>query len=63
MAEASLADMRARISPGAAMAVMMPMMATTISSSIRVKPPLPLAFMVPLLRRSPGGLGEPAAVD
>ena len=45
MAEASLADMRARISPGAAMAVMMPMMATTISSSMRVKPLLPLAFM------------------
>ena len=38
MAEASLPDMRARSSHGIAMAAMMPMIATTISSSIRVNP-------------------------
>src|SRR6202171_5055611 len=38
MADASLPDMRARSKPGTAMAAMMPMIATTISSSIRVKP-------------------------
>ena len=38
MADASLPDMRARSRPGTAMAAMMPMMATTISSSISVKP-------------------------
>ena len=38
MAEDSLPDMRARSRPGTAMAAMMPMIATTISSSIRVKP-------------------------
>src|SRR5262245_47093878 len=38
MAEASLPDMRARSRPGTAIAAMMPMIATTIRSSIRVKP-------------------------
>jgi hypothetical protein len=38
MADASLPDMRARSRPGTAMAAMMPMIATTISSSISVKP-------------------------
>src|SRR5213083_1603868 len=38
MADASLPDMRARSRPGTAMAAMMPMIATTISSSINVKP-------------------------
>src|SRR3954464_5052366 len=38
MADASLPDMRARSRPGTAMAAMMPMIATTISSSMRVKP-------------------------
>ena len=38
MADASLPAMRARSRPGMAIAAMMPMMATTISSSISVKP-------------------------
>src|SRR6185436_8497396 len=38
MADASLPDIRARSRPGTAIAAMMPMMATTISSSMRVKP-------------------------
>src|SRR6266545_1615716 len=38
MAAASLPDMRARSRPGTAIAAMMPMIATTISSSMRVKP-------------------------
>ena len=38
MADASLPDMRARRRPGIAMAAMMPMIATTISSSMSVKP-------------------------
>ena len=38
MADASLPDIRARSRPGTAMAAMMPMMATTISSSMSVKP-------------------------
>jgi hypothetical protein len=38
IAEASLPDIRARNSPGTAIAAMIPMMATTISSSISVKP-------------------------
>src|SRR5262249_51732810 len=38
MADASLPDIRARSRPGTAMAAMMPMMATTISNSINVKP-------------------------
>src|SRR5262245_1454281 len=38
MAEASLPDIRARRRPGTAIAAMMPMIATTISSSMRVKP-------------------------
>ena len=38
MADASLPDMRARSKPGTAIAAMMPMIATTISSSISVKP-------------------------
>src|SRR3954467_4598115 len=38
MADASLPDIRARSSPGTAMAAMIPMIATTISSSMRVNP-------------------------
>src|SRR3954471_4070842 len=38
MADASLPDMRARRRPGTAIAAMMPMIATTINSSMRVKP-------------------------
>ena len=38
MADASLPDMRARSRPGTAIAAMMPMIATTINSSINVKP-------------------------
>ena len=38
IADASLPDIRARSSPGTAIAAMMPMIATTISSSINVKP-------------------------
>src|SRR6202163_664058 len=38
IADASLPDMRARSRPGTAIAAMMPMIATTISSSINVKP-------------------------
>src|SRR3954451_19260228 len=39
IADASLPDIRARSRPGTAIAAMMPMIATTISSSISVKPP------------------------
>src|SRR5512145_951045 len=45
IAEASLPDMRARSRPGTAIAAMMPMMATTISNSISVKPLLPRILM------------------
>ena len=38
MADASLPDIRARSSPGTAIAAMMPMIATTIKNSISVKP-------------------------
>ena len=38
MADASLPEMRARSRPGTAIAAMMPMIATTISSSMSVKP-------------------------
>ena len=38
MADASLPDMRARSRPGTAIAAMIPMIATTMSSSINVKP-------------------------
>jgi hypothetical protein len=41
MADASLPDMRARSRPGTAIAAMMPMIATTMSSSMSVKPLLP----------------------
>jgi hypothetical protein len=49
MADASFPDIRARSSPGTAMAAMMPMMATTINSSMRVKPLLVFVRMVLLL--------------
>src|SRR5215472_10428882 len=49
MAEASLPDMRARSKPGTAIAAMMPMIATTISNSIRVKPFDSRIFMFSLL--------------
>jgi hypothetical protein len=38
MADASLPEMRARNRPGTAIAAMMPMIATTMSNSMRVKP-------------------------
>src|SRR5207249_4513284 len=53
MAEASLPDMRARSRPGTAIAAMMPMIATTISSSMRVKPSFfCIFFKFNLLERS-----------
>ena len=47
MADASLPAIRARSRPGTAIAAMMPMIATTISSSISVKPLL-LPFLMSL---------------
>src|SRR5260370_23621146 len=62
MAAASLAETRARSRLGIAMAAMIPMIATTIRSSIRVKPPAVLrTFLRPALpsiarlRESRGG--------
>src|SRR5436189_5274238 len=52
IADASLPDMRARSRPGTAIAAMMPMIATTISSSIRVKPSDFRTFIPILLRPS-----------
>src|SRR5918996_4910029 len=46
MADASLPEMRARSRPGTAIAAMIPMIATTISSSIRVKPFWLRTFMI-----------------
>src|SRR5438874_8492447 len=46
MVDASLPDMRARSRPGTAIDAMMPMIATTISSSTRVKPPASCAFIL-----------------
>src|SRR5262245_47157490 len=46
IAEDSLPDMRARRRPGTAIAAMMPMIATTISSSMRVKPLVSRIFIV-----------------
>src|SRR5437763_1381714 len=45
IADASLPDMRARSRPGTAMAAMMPMIATTISNSMRVNPLLARIFI------------------
>jgi hypothetical protein len=45
IADASLPAIRARSKPGMAMAAMMPMIATTISSSISVKPLLLRTFI------------------
>src|SRR3954447_19147597 len=47
IADASLPDMRARSRPGTAIAAMMPMIATTISSSISVNPSCLRIFTVP----------------
>src|SRR6185295_7602574 len=47
MADASFPAMRARRRPGTAIAAMIPMMATTISSSISVKPLVLRIFMMP----------------
>src|SRR5437867_8527020 len=44
IADASLPDIRARSRPGTAIAAMMPMIATTISSSMRVNPLLDRTF-------------------
>ena len=46
MADDSLADCRARNSAGIAIAAMMPMIATTMSSSISVKPSMAFAHLV-----------------
>src|SRR5216684_3921977 len=54
MAEASLPDIRARSKPGTAIAAMMPMIATTISSSIRVKPLLSRIFISDSFKRRIG---------
>src|SRR5207244_44891 len=51
MADASLPEMRARSRPGTAMAAMMPMIATTISSSMRVKPFWLRTFIANLLKK------------
>src|SRR5437868_8308678 len=58
IADASLPDMRARSSPGTAIAAMMPMIATTISSSMRVKP---LALRIFFINDSVGKGLLPAA--
>jgi hypothetical protein len=50
IADASLPAMRARRRPGIAIAAMMPMIATTISSSMRVKPLLSRIFIALLLK-------------
>src|SRR5947209_8385060 len=50
IADASLPDMRARSRPGIAIAAIMPMIATTISSSMRVKPFALRIFIRNLLR-------------
>src|SRR4029450_9436705 len=50
MAAASLPEMRARRRPGTAIAAMMPMIATTISSSMRVKPFSLRTFIPDLLK-------------
>jgi hypothetical protein len=55
MADASLPDWRARSRPGTAMAAMMPMIATTISSSIRVNPSFFCSFFTVALLESRAG--------
>src|ERR1700730_11659191 len=55
MADASLPDIRARSRPGTAMAAMMPMIATTISNSMRVKPELARIFIFLAPSRKPLG--------
>ena len=45
IAQASLPEMRARTRPGMAMAAMIPMIATTMSSSISVNPAVRRNFM------------------
>src|SRR5213078_1718317 len=59
MADASLPDMRARSRPGTAIAAMMPMIATTINSSIRVKP-LELRIFISLSSRKKLGQTQSA---
>ena len=54
IADASLPDIRARSRPGTAMAAMMPMMATTMSSSMSVKP---LLLRIRMMYQSPHDLG------
>src|SRR5262252_222682 len=49
IAEASLPDIRARRRPGTAIAAMMPIIATTISSSISVNPCCARTFIIRLL--------------
>src|SRR5262245_2237043 len=51
IADVSLPDMRARRRPGTAIAAMMPMIATTISSSMSVKPFWLRTFMTLLLTK------------
>src|SRR4030095_4864802 len=56
MADVSLPDMRARSRPGTAIAAMMPMMATTISSSISVNPSFFFSILTTLSLNAPGCL-------
>src|SRR5687767_3889829 len=49
IADVSLPDILARSNPGTAMAAMMPMIATTISSSISVKPSFFCSFFTSIL--------------
>ena len=55
MADASLPDMRARSRPGTAIAAMIPMIATTISNSISVKPFWLRTFIESLLKEDVDG--------
>src|SRR5437762_10681818 len=56
MADASLPNMRARSSPGTAIAAMIPIIATTSNSSMRLKPSEPRIFM--RLNRESGCFGD-----
>jgi hypothetical protein len=47
MADVSLADIRARSKPGTAIAAMMPIIATTMSSSMSVNPSFLSSFLTP----------------
>src|SRR4051812_36159878 len=63
IADASLPDIRARSNPGTAIAAMMPIIATTISSSIRVKPLESRIFISVSPEKVAGGLTRPGFVS